>query len=264
MDKIKIDLDIVLPDVPDEKDACVHRIISSMERKKGIEKAHIVPETETTKAQLCFHYDPEVISIEQVQKLAEQAGAAITERYGHLLIEVSGIRSLKDEKGILSVSVSPTGWIHVEFDQHETNPQKIYRHLKKLGLEVISPELKALAKPKHVHIPKKELHVEEEEHEEQVHLGIFGEKTELIFSIICGVLLAIGFGLSFVKSISSSVPVIFYCAAYFFGGFYTTKEAVEAISKGDFEIDFLMLVAAIGAAILGDWAEELCYFSYLV
>jgi Zn2+/Cd2+-exporting ATPase len=37
MDKIKIDLDIVLPDVPDEKDECVHRIISLMENKKGIE-----------------------------------------------------------------------------------------------------------------------------------------------------------------------------------------------------------------------------------
>ena len=70
MEKINLDLDIILPDVPDEKDACVQRIISSMEIKKGIEKVHIVPETETTKARLCFHYSPDEISIEQVQKLA--------------------------------------------------------------------------------------------------------------------------------------------------------------------------------------------------
>ena len=56
MEKIKIDLDIVLPDVPDERDACVQRIISSMETKKGIERVHILPETETKKAKLCFHY----------------------------------------------------------------------------------------------------------------------------------------------------------------------------------------------------------------
>src|SRR5262245_8146432 len=83
------------------------------------------------------------------------------------------------------------------------------------------------------------------------HGGIFGEQTELIFAIICGLLLGIGFGISFVQGIPAIIPTAFYIGAYFFGGFYTTKEAIEGISKGDFEIDFLMLVAAIGAAILG-------------
>ena len=91
--------------------------------------------------------------------------------------------------------------------------------------------------------------------QDHAHGGIFGERTELIFAIICGVLLAIGFGLSFVNDLSPYVSIGFYIGAYLFGGFYTTKEAVEGISKGHFEIDFLMLVAAIGAAILGQWAE---------
>jgi Cd2+/Zn2+-exporting ATPase len=87
------------------------------------------------------------------------------------------------------------------------------------------------------------------------HGGMFGEKTELIFAIICGSLLAIGFGLSFINGLSQYISIGFYIGAYFFGGFYTTKEAIEEISKGKFEIDFLMLVAAIGAACLGQWAE---------
>ena len=44
--------------------------------------------------------------------------------------------------------------------------------------------------------------------------GIFGEKTELIFAIICGTLLGIGFGLSFIMAyqnmftlVSISVPI---------------------------------------------------------
>lgn len=81
------------------------------------------------------------------------------------------------------------------------------------------------------------------------------EKTELIFAITCGICLAIGFGLSFLKSIPSFIPLAFYIGAYFTGGFYTTKEAIHGISHGEFEIDFLMLVAAIGAAILNEWAE---------
>ncbi len=73
------------------------------------------------------------------------------------------------------------------------------------------------------------------------HGAVFGEKTELIFSIICGVFLCIGFGLSFLNGISSTIPMVFYIAAYLFGGVFTTKEAIEGISKGKFEIDFLML-----------------------
>jgi len=68
-------------------------------------------------------------------------------------------------------------------------------------------------------------------------------------------LLAIGFGLSFVDAVPSWVSLTLYIGAYFFGGFYTAKEAIETVLRGGFEIDFLMLVAAIGAAILGEWAE---------
>lgn len=87
------------------------------------------------------------------------------------------------------------------------------------------------------------------------HGGVFGKNTELFFSIICGALLGLGFALSFINGVPAAVSLSLYLGAYFFGGFYTTKEAVESIAKGKFEIDFLMLVAAIGAGILGDWVE---------
>lgn len=93
------------------------------------------------------------------------------------------------------------------------------------------------------------------EKEKVEHSGIVGKNSELIFSICCGALLGIGFGLSFIESVPQWVSLGFYIGAYFFGGFFTAKEAIETILKGGFEIDFLMLVAAIGAAILGEWAE---------
>src|SRR6187431_3287637 len=93
--KTRLNLDLVLPDVPDEKDACVERIISAMAQKRGIEKVHIVPESNGSKAQLCFHYNPAEISVEEVQKLSRESGAEITERFGHLLLEVKGIRHVR-------------------------------------------------------------------------------------------------------------------------------------------------------------------------
>ncbi|WP_316804239.1 heavy metal translocating P-type ATPase [Pedobacter nototheniae] len=85
--------------------------------------------------------------------------------------------------------------------------------------------------------------------------GIFGANTELYFAILSGVCLAVGYGLGYIQGLPSWSSLSLYILAYFFGGFFTAKEAVETISKGGFEIDFLMLVAAIGAAILGSWAE---------
>nr|MDA3833412.1 heavy metal translocating P-type ATPase [Spirochaetales bacterium] len=102
---------------------------------------------------------------------------------------------------------------------------------------------------------EKEHDHEEGESVDHSHGGVFGKNSELIFSIISGSLLAIGFGLSFVEAIPSWVSLTLYIGAYFFGGFYTAKEAIQTVAKGGFEIDFLMLVAAIGAAILGEWAE---------
>lgn len=46
MEKVQINLDLLLPEIPDERDACVQRIISTMQRHKGIGKAHLIPGSE--------------------------------------------------------------------------------------------------------------------------------------------------------------------------------------------------------------------------
>ena len=276
MDKIKINLDILLPEIHNEKDDCVARLISRLENNRGIEKVHFDHKENGSKSQLCFHYDPSIVSISEVEKMAKATGAHLTEHYGHLIIQVKGVRhprhariwerKIKDFNGVLTNSVSGTGFVQLEFDKRITNVEKIRNRMQESGLEIIKvedfqteqPEDPSLngnkIKDKHVH----------EDHEGHDHShaagGIFGEKTELIFSFICGICLGLGFGLSFLDSVSENVSLGFYLGAYFFGGYYTTKEAVEGISKGKFEIDFLMLVAAIGAAVLGQWAEGALLF----
>lgn len=85
--------------------------------------------------------------------------------------------------------------------------------------------------------------------------GIFGRNKELIFALLCGVALGAGFGLSYIQTLPSWVSLSLFIIAYFFGGYFTAREAIPTMIKGGFEIDFLMLVAAIGAAILGAWME---------
>jgi Zn2+/Cd2+-exporting ATPase len=80
-------------------------------------------------------------------------------------------------------------------------------------------------------------------------------KTEIFFAIACGAFLATGFILSYLHHINVIISIVFYIAAYFTGGYFTTKQAIYGLRKGHFEIDFLMLVASLGAAAIGEWAE---------
>ena len=276
MEKLQLKIPVILPQVPNEKDSCVERLIQKLQAKEGIEKVHIADANGDDVPQLCFHYDPDIISIDRIQSLAESTGAEITEKYGHLLIEVKGIRhtrqarsiekSLLTINGVLEVSVSGSGMVRLEFDKKQTNFDEISKQIEKENLQIqrsASNENDYTKASKKQERSKKEDTKEQtstegethDEGEEHAHGGIFGKNTELIFSIICGALLGIGFGLSYVESIPDWVSLTLYIGAYFFGGFFTAKEAVQTVAKGGFEIDFLMLVAAIGAAILGEWAE---------
>jgi Cd2+/Zn2+-exporting ATPase len=68
-------------------------------------------------------------------------------------------------------------------------------------------------------------------------------------------LLIAGYSIEKTLSVPAWLPLAFYLGAYFFGGFFTVREAIENLRLKKFEIDTLMLVAAAGAAALGAWAE---------
>lgn len=271
MEKHKIEIPLLLPEVPDEKDQCVQKLIEKLEDTDGVEEVHVSLGKGNIVPQLCFHYNSDIISIEKIQSLASQAGAEITKKFGHKLIEVEGIRhvrharaverSLTNEAGILEASVSGSGMVRVEYDTSKMNEGSILALLRGQGLGIPDSSVEAERflqewKKSDTKLPdvKEHQHQEGDVHDHS-HGGVFGKNTELIFSIISGVLLALGFGLSFVFSIPSWWSLVCYTGAYLFGGYYTAREAIQTLSKGGFEIDFLMLVAAIGAAVLGKWAE---------
>ncbi|SFN43207.1 Cd2+/Zn2+-exporting ATPase [Bizionia echini] len=86
-------------------------------------------------------------------------------------------------------------------------------------------------------------------------LLIFGKRTELYFSILCGVFLATGFLLDKLSQLSDTLIVVSYIISYGFGAYFISIEAYHKLRRGLFEIDFLMIAAALGAAYIGSWAE---------
>lgn len=84
---------------------------------------------------------------------------------------------------------------------------------------------------------------------------LIGPRAEIIFAGLAGVCLLTGWLGPKIGVLPDLIGFSLLLAAYFFGGYFALREALEKAFSGQFQIDFLMLVAATGAAILGEWAE---------
>ncbi|MGH7458093.1 MAG: hypothetical protein ACREKN_03275 [Longimicrobiaceae bacterium] len=66
--KLRLDLPLLLPDVPNAKDACVARLETMVGGTPGIVHAHIVTADIPEASTLCLHYDPEMLSLSEVER----------------------------------------------------------------------------------------------------------------------------------------------------------------------------------------------------
>lgn len=93
------------------------------------------------------------------------------------------------------------------------------------------------------------------EHQQQHSHGSEDRPWELYFAIASGITYFSGLIAEFAIKAPDAVVVGLYLATYVFGGFFTVKETYEQIRRGKFEVDFLMVVAALGAASIGRFGE---------
>lgn len=270
-EKLRLDVPIVLPEVHSAADACVARLRTEMETQDGVDNAHVVAGGEGRPAQLCIHFDPEKLSLTRIRSLVTAAGAGITERFGHAVwkLDITHERRartiaerLRRLPGVLEAEAGASGVARIEFDRSITSEPTLREEYGKLGFgfprETSQPDHDEHAKEDHAGHDHKRPHEHEHDHAKGAHShegGIFGSYTELIFSLLCGALLGAGYLVESFFATPAWLPLACYIAAYFFGAFFTLREAIENLRLKRFEIDTLMLVAAAGAAALGAWAE---------
>lgn len=89
MSTLRIDLPLLLPDLPDARDACVSRLQAQLAPRKGIITTHV--RTHDSGPEFCLHYDPSLISGEEVRQLAKSAGAEVHGRFGHHIVALRAI-----------------------------------------------------------------------------------------------------------------------------------------------------------------------------
>jgi len=251
--KHKIDLELALPSDAVACDACIERMIEALRATRGITRVHVDREDEAH-PKLCLHYDPTSVRLEEVEALVESTGAALKARYEHLSAPAVGLRHERQARLVEGVLARQHGVVHaavafgarrlyVEFDPTKTSREALLAVASKVGIvsyaETASPAAAA---------------AEHEEHEHE-HGGPFGERSELVFSLACGALTGLGWGLEKV-GVASVLPTSLFMLAYVLGAWFTVKEVAVALRARKFEIDFLMLLAAVGAAILGERTDR--------
>ncbi len=81
------------------------------------------------------------------------------------------------------------------------------------------------------------------------------EHRELLFSLLAGLLLLVGWVGGRLGFFPMTLSSTFYLAAYILGGWDIAQHAWHALRERRLDTDLLMVVAALGAALLGELAE---------
>lgn len=256
---VEIGIPLLIPDLEDDQDTCLGRLETMLQNRRGILRAHL--ELEKSPVHLCLHYDPNLVSLPQVQEIAQQAGSEFTARYRHEQIPFTGMavadaaigltESLQQLPGMLHAHTNyAAGLIFVAYDSRLLQRPSIEQTIRSLGyrplpaVPIIEPAPAGHAEHDHDHgsAPTFLPHWMQ-------------ERWTLILVGLAGLFWAVGWlGPTFL-GMSESATLPFFLLAYLAGGYDIATHAIPGLLKGKFDTDVLMLAAALGAAVLGEWSE---------
>ncbi|MCT2279907.1 cation-translocating P-type ATPase [Micromonospora aurantiaca] len=233
---LEVQLSAVLPAAQDERDQCVQRLRERLSGTRGLRDAHV--HDRDGQAVVCVHYDPVVLPLDRLRRVVSQTGAQVSDRYRHAWLRVTGMdcgdcsasieHVLTRQNGVLAASVSYAAErLRVEFDSDVVSLDDLVRLVRAMGYGVEVPRRR----------------------------GWVRTRAELLLALAAGVLLAMGFAGETFLDWPATVVVVAYGLAYLTGGFTAARHAAAAAVRLRLQIDALMVVAAVGAAVVGAWAE---------
>ena len=315
---LQLNIPVILPGVQDEQDGCVARLQERVQSQTGVSQAHI--ERGEGGAFLCLHYDPNLVPLDKLERLARDYGAEITRRYRHETLPLKGMAqgtnvahiedALRRVPGVLDARVNYAAEIlRVEFDSTQTSLQVIVKAVRAIGYRIpdapapaahsnIQPNTvpvaaaptaapdphaghahdhegheehgdhaghshdEASSHEGHAHDDEgHEPHEEKGGHEGHSHAAVdpnanwFKRNPELSASLLSGLLAGAGFLGQKYLGLPTPVAIGIYILSYLAGGWDLARHTVPTVLRGKFDVEFLMLVAACGAAALGEWFE---------
>ena len=290
---MRLDIPILLPGVQSEQDACVARLIGLLEGRQGIESVHVLPANtlqptdgihatlvqhsrESPSAALCLHYDPERLSLRKIADMAVRAGAQLSARYSHATLPIRAVgaedegrrieQSLLAVRGITAATANIAAQVvRVEFDTSKTALAAVESWLRELGVaapdavpakvvRVDTPPDNCCDAATRIIVPEIGKRAEGEAHRPAI--TWYRQNRELLWSLTCGFFLLVGAAVARWTEMPT-LALASYVVSYIFGARDNVGHFLKDLRRGAmrFDIDLLMVVAALGAAALGQWRE---------
>jgi Cd2+/Zn2+-exporting ATPase len=242
---VQLALDQVLPEEADE-DGIFDHFEKVLLGERGVTKVHL--RRDLGRAEICIHYTHEA-SVAKLVDIACKAGLDCTQRFERLTWFVRGMESADSAApletivakipGVLTANVAYAAErLVVEFDTSVVTPDAIVKRVKELGYDLEVPE--------HGHACS--MHA---------HGGGLAPWLQMPLAIGAGALLVAGFTVE--KLAASALPANAFIATYMVAlvaaAIFPLRAAVNAIRAKQVDVETLMILAGVGAAVLGAWFE---------
>lgn len=257
--KVKLDIPLLTPTIPNADD-CLIQLTDWITPLKGVEDAHIV--TDRGHPELCVHYDPDQITLGQLERLAHEAGIRFSERYRHEQLPFTGLDAsdsattltqlLNALPGMLHANVNyAAGLVSVAYDSTLLDRSRIDATIRANGAKTIPPT--SLIVPPAT--PAEEDHDHDHGSAPLFLPHWMQERWTLLLVALAGLFLLLGWLVETYTSLPVVVATGLFILSYLAGGYDVATHAIPDVLRGKFDTDVLMLAAALGAAFLGEWGE---------
>ncbi len=250
VDKLKLEIPVLLPESSACPD-CVQRLQEALRLRKGIEEAHVDQSGDPSR--LCLHYDPNLISLAELERQARQEGITIQQRYRHRDLRVEGMDcadcALKLEKGVgqldgvFHTAVDfASAKMRVEYDVEQVEQRDIIGRVRRMGYNIDEEDVSSEAGPGGL----------------RGFLSFMWGKRRNMMTLAAGALILLAFALHLSGLLAAHQWGLhaIYALAIMIGGFDVAYKGVVGVwINRELDINFLMTVAALGAAAIGAWEE---------
>ncbi len=237
-----IPMDVDLHDREEQR--CADLLIETLRQHPGVDFV----EWDAAKHQLVLRYDTDRIDLMTIQGIAEDLGLKLQRRHKYCTLHLDPSRCrectdllehrLAELSGVVSVNANvPGGTVIVEYEpESPLSVQGIRDQVQGLGFKVVERISNTRQRAGRFY-------------------RLWKENHELVLATFALFFLISGLAVEHLSALPRWVAVLLYIGAYLTGGYEGTLSAVPMLRHGVLDIDFLMIVSALGAAYIGHWAE---------
>ena len=229
---------------PEDDDACANVLAGAVVDTPGIVQVEFDPD----EAELSFAYDPRLVGEDDIIQVAQEVEPTLLERWSTCTMRLGrqGGRAcetcalalenrLRQIPGVRRATVSYLGGaLSMAYDDAQLAPEQLAREIRRLGVEVEPVD----APPSPQAAPT------------GWRAWLAPDRLALLFTILTVLAMAVGF---IGERLDAPAPLLVaaYTVAYVAGGAFGFKAGLESLRALTIDVDLLMILAALGAAVVG-------------